>query len=143
MTTDRAQSERLAVAESLEEYAMIHEAEGGNPYVIAAERGEPVAWIAFDANGFCELFLEEENAKFFAGDKGYYDPLVYPGTPPEHGGMVTSAELAEEKAEISGSVRSFVYALLGANTWVEAGKIWDKNPEERKAAHAFFCGDWE
>lgn len=32
-------------------------------------------------------------------------------------------------------IRSFIYAIMGADTWVEAGMIWDKNPELRKATH--------
>lgn len=31
---------------------------------------------------------------------------------------------------------SYLYALLGAEQWIEAGQIWDNNPEEREAAYA-------
>lgn len=36
-------------------------------------------------------------------------------------------------------IRGFLYALLGADTWIEAGSIWAGNPEQRKAAHAFLA----
>lgn len=36
---------------------------------------------------------------------------------------------------LDSEARSFIYALLGADTWIEAGAIWEGNPEQRKAAH--------
>lgn len=36
---------------------------------------------------------------------------------------------------VTDEVRSFLYAILGADTWLEAGAIWEQNPEHRKAAH--------
>ena len=41
-------------------------------------------------------------------------------------------------AAVPDEVRSFVYAILGADTWIEAGAIWNGSPEQRKAAHGFF-----
>ena len=42
--------------------------------------------------------------------------------------------------DIPNDVRSFVFAILGADTWLEAGSVWESNPEQRKAAHTFFDG---
>lgn len=36
---------------------------------------------------------------------------------------------------VTEDVRCFLYALLGADTWIEAGAIWSENPDQRKAAH--------
>lgn len=38
-----------------------------------------------------------------------------------------------EALEAFDEVRSFMFAILGADTWIEAGAIWDQNPEHRKA----------
>lgn len=42
---------------------------------------------------------------------------------------------------VTDEMRGFMFALLGADTWIEAGAIWEGNPEQRKAAHAFFGGE--
>ena len=45
---------------------------------------------------------------------------------------------SDERQDIPDDVRSFVFAILGADTWLEAGSVWESNPEQRKVAHAFF-----
>lgn len=39
-------------------------------------------------------------------------------------------------AALTPEALSFIYALLGADTWLEAGAVWDRNPDQRKAARA-------
>lgn len=45
---------------------------------------------------------------------------------------------AGDQGPVSEEIGGFLYALLGSDTWLEAVAIWEQNPEQRKAAHAFF-----
>lgn len=52
---------------------------------------------------------------------------------PEH----TPRIAAPAPSAMPEDVRGFLYALVGSDNWREAASVWQNNPEQRKAAHAF------
>lgn len=51
------------------------------------------------------------------------------------GVAIAEAIMAERDRKMTQDVCGFLYALLGSDTWIEAGMVWDGNPDERKAAY--------
>lgn len=91
----------------------------------SATEGEPMAWASCPScNGTGDL----------GGNPSY-------GMCPDCDGKgklpaPAQPSLVDGVGTLSRERLSFLYALLGSEHWIEAGTIWDQNPEEREAAYS-------